>query len=680
MIEEGAEDMGDEDFEDAVTQQETEDMGDQDSQDTAHFADVPHPSKDTHSYDSAKSKAGTKQAANNANLATDARLGSFANTNVDPGFAYLAHRDKIRGSAHAALDFANVTLPRDKEISRSRTNGSDMVSGFGNARSIFEDEVRKRAIIADSPLSNPGVYRDLLPEERVVYERLLSLHWAWALKYIVVLSFGKRLSMDTLPSMDVLTNSNDLAFLISSYESAGDGLVEVDRADGTKGLSGGFSTSMLHEFGTEILTGGNTSLTRPHIAVLDVLTPNPANARRMHDGDWPSEQPFKLDCREYWNSQTEGERIAQDWSLSEMAYSCKEVRELSGKKFVFDSLSDENIDRSDSTFAYLAAALFPKLPVDAASRGPLRTARLRRPNQRAAWLKAAKMNAKKSLRTRGRRLARAAGVVIADDAAAEKYAMDHLRSLSLTARRANAKLLGIVREDGSGDLSTYSLGRGSTYLKRFRHATEAQKEKWRTEIRAKALQARRWGGEGGAAFDEYKTVLQNLQTERQMTLEEAVAFLEAVKGPDRHAYLLGLDGKSSGGPELSAAGHAATAQMRDELDDLLIRAAESDEPGFIIEVWVEEVQLARGCKHRDPANLSKYRQTEFRVGKSQDYKDIKRSIKALKLPPQPAWRSSEKTKNAWRAACTTLKFKCIQQQDMVYTYLYHKWIHDHPEA
>jgi len=82
-----------------------------------------------------------------------------------------------------------------------------------------------------------------------------------------------------------------------------------------------------------------------------------------------------------------------------------------------DSLTDENIERSDATFEYLVAALYPELPVDEARKGPLRAARERRPGARAAWLAAAKINARKSLRTRGRRLAAAAGYILADDAA-----------------------------------------------------------------------------------------------------------------------------------------------------------------------------------------------------------------------------------------------------------------------
>ena len=46
-------------------------------------------------------------------------------------------------------------------------------------------------------------------------------------------------------------------------------------------------------------------------------------------------------------------------------------------------------------------------------------------------------------------------------------------------------------------------------------------------------------------------------------------------------------------------GHAATAGMRDELDDLLIHFTVSHDSGFIIEDWISKVNLASGSKNRD---------------------------------------------------------------------------------
>jgi len=222
-----------------------EDMADEEFVGIEDGTDAPNAS-DPDAYASAKSKAGRKQASINSARArtSDARPGIFANTNIDARFAWLAHKDKIRDSEPASLAFAKHTLPRDKIMSLSRTEGMDTteqkVAAFASARFIFEDEVRKRAAIPDSPASEPGVYRDLSPEDRTVYEALLSLHWGWALKYITMLSYGKRLWMDSLPSMEVLLTSDELAFLLASYPSAVDGLLEYDRPDGSKGLTGGF--------------------------------------------------------------------------------------------------------------------------------------------------------------------------------------------------------------------------------------------------------------------------------------------------------------------------------------------------------------------------------------------------------------------------------------------------------
>ncbi len=51
---------------------------------------------------------------------------------------------------------------------------------------------------------------------------------------------------------------------------------------------------------------------------------------------------------------------------------------------------------------------------------------------------------------------------VADDAAAQKFALDHLRKLAAAAREAKAKLLGLLKTDGSADVMTYSLGDSDT--------------------------------------------------------------------------------------------------------------------------------------------------------------------------------------------------------------------------
>jgi hypothetical protein len=406
-----------------------------------------------------------------------------------------------------------------------------VVKAWAQARRIYEEEVRAVMNIPDSPASLPGVFRELEAPQKAIYEKLAALSWMWALKYLVVLSFGKRLGMDTMPSTAELTTADVLAIILGSYESAGDGNRDVLEEDGSKGLSGGFEGNMLHEFAQVILTRGDTTLKKPIIVVLDVLSPNPANARALHQGDKPSANAEKMDCREYFRHETEGERQAQASCISETLYGLKEIRDISGKEFIagamgnlqrldidphcergnreeielsdmthleaqtrfFTALKDSNIDRSDATWTRLRARLYPALAVDPAEVGPLRQRRLNRPEARKAWLKASKINARKSLTTRGYRLAAAAGEDVADDDAARKYAINDLQKLARAGLATNATLLGLFKLDGTPDVSTYSLGNGNEYLKRFRKATAAEKEKFRTEIRAKALAVRKKG-------------------------------------------------------------------------------------------------------------------------------------------------------------------------------------------
>jgi hypothetical protein len=61
------------------------------------------------------------------------------------------------------------------------------------------------------------------------------------------------------------------------------------------------------------------------------------------------------------------------------------------------------------------------------------------------------------------------------------------------AREASATVLGLFKRDGTPDATTFSLGSGNKYLTRFATATAAEKEKFRTEIRAKALAVRKRG-------------------------------------------------------------------------------------------------------------------------------------------------------------------------------------------
>jgi hypothetical protein len=61
-----------------------------------------------------------------------------------------------------------------------------------------------------SAVSKPGVWGPLLTDEERVYEELLHLSWPWALQYVSTLSFGKRLTVDSIPNLDVLAKSTNL--------------------------------------------------------------------------------------------------------------------------------------------------------------------------------------------------------------------------------------------------------------------------------------------------------------------------------------------------------------------------------------------------------------------------------------------------------------------------------------
>jgi hypothetical protein len=130
--------------------------------------------------------------------------------------------------------------------------------------------------------------------------------------------------------MAALQGSDHLGTIIGSYASGPDGQIKVERDDGTTGLGGGFPNNMLHAFAVDIISRGNPAK-KPDIAL---LSPNPANGRVMFQGEQPTELPWKLDCREHRNKDTDGEQVGQDGSLSKMLYAVKEIKDLSGKPFV----------------------------------------------------------------------------------------------------------------------------------------------------------------------------------------------------------------------------------------------------------------------------------------------------------------------------------------------------------
>jgi hypothetical protein len=66
-------------------------------------------------------------------------------------------------------------------------------------------------------------------------------------------------------------------------------------------------------------------------------------------------------------------------------------------------------------------------------------------------------------------------------------------------------------------------------------------------ILGRAHRVRRWGGQGGANYDDFRRAVEKLKTDFNITEEQAVARLQAVEGKLRHPYLVGLDGKVWGG-------------------------------------------------------------------------------------------------------------------------------------
>jgi hypothetical protein len=60
-------------------------------------------------------------------------------------------------------------------------------------------------------------------------------------------------------------------------------------------------------------------------------------------------------------------------------------------------------------------------------------------------------------------------------------------------------------------------------------------------ILGRAHRVRRWGGQGGANYDDFRRAVEKLKTDFNITEEQAVARLQAVEGKLRHPYLVGLD-------------------------------------------------------------------------------------------------------------------------------------------
>ena len=117
---------------------------------------------------------------------------------------------------------------------------------------------------------------------------------------------------------------------------------------------------------------------------------------------------------------------------------------------------------------------------------------------------------------------------------------------------------------------------------------------------------------------------------------------------------------------------------KDNLNDILLDFVMNRDPGFI-EDWTDKVTAASGSKNRWKKSLTEYRSVKFQVHSQDKFKWIQRLVRDLELPAQPSTGASLEDKNAWGTECVTLKFHCIEKTDMVYTFLYHKWIHDHSQ-
>jgi hypothetical protein len=90
------------------------------------------------------------------------------------------------------------------------------------------------------------------------------------------------------------------------------------------------------------------------------------------------------------------------------------------------------------------------------------------------------------------------GKACGSDETARLYAGAYLRKLAAAARLKNTLALELFNKNGDPALMTYSLGGGRAYVRRFRGASSAQKETWRSMIRQAAALARATGGAKGA--------------------------------------------------------------------------------------------------------------------------------------------------------------------------------------
>jgi hypothetical protein len=202
-------------------------------------------------YDHARAAAGEVQAKLNNSPRRFGVMGRHPNVAADAERAWLASAAEIQASEADVLRFSDETIPRDQDRSGGYTSTLNAEEAWESARRLVEREVRATMDIPDNAASRPGVWRPLSPDQVRVYEKLLRLNWPWALKYVSVVSFGKRLSIDSIPGMHVLRTSKNLVGVGASYASGPDGLAEFIVEDdtghntGTRGLSGNIAGARL---------------------------------------------------------------------------------------------------------------------------------------------------------------------------------------------------------------------------------------------------------------------------------------------------------------------------------------------------------------------------------------------------------------------------------------------------
>lgn len=291
-------------------------------------------------YDKAKSAALKHQATLQNNPSRFLGLGCHPNLSADPQRAYLASKSEIEASEGDALRFSDVTIPNDQVKSAGYTAALDREEAWEAGRLVYENAVRQVMNVADTAKSKSGVWRPLSADQEIIYDSLLRLSWPWALHYTRTLSFGKRLAVDSIPPLHVLTKSVNLVGVGASYASAPDGHKEFDVKDsegedtGVLGLSGNIEGNMLFTFFKENLTRGDPTL-EVDICCFDGHAPMNANDQKYHQDDIATKEPFKVDIREYNKRCTEGERRVADLSVSTLVYSVKDMRDARGLPFPF---------------------------------------------------------------------------------------------------------------------------------------------------------------------------------------------------------------------------------------------------------------------------------------------------------------------------------------------------------